>query len=251
MTDNNGLQGVAKNPTDGLTDNAAQDVDERNRLVRSVIQQPTDVLRDIAILAIGWAMHELEVMGRRHQGPVDFLSWAYGFRIIGLADGKYGHGMMMRATDDGPQMFDTSTYSLVSQLRKHAENGADQIDNEQPQGDVESTMLNISNLFIAKDESTGTYLVACPTVRLTRGEIDGPLPSISESDILARDFATRSAAWDYVVEKFPGTRRPSEPLSNEEQKCGLFVSLGAKTLWALSADTLQSHKGRRPKQRAN
>jgi hypothetical protein len=153
MTDDNSLQVVAKNPTDGLSKSAAQEaflvneeadacdgqgmkpnsdftqklttiIGERNRLVRSVIQQPTDVLRDIAILAIGWAMHELQIMERRHQGPHDILSWVYGFRIIGLADGEYGHGMMVRATDDGPQMFDTSTCSLVSQLRKYAENGA-------------------------------------------------------------------------------------------------------------------------------
>jgi len=98
----------------------------QNRLVRSVIQQPTDVLRDIGILAIGWAMHELQVMKRQPEGPLDILSWAYGFRIIGLADGQCGQGMMIRTTDDGPQMFDTSTCSLVSQLRDYAENGAGQ-----------------------------------------------------------------------------------------------------------------------------
>lgn len=99
---------------------------ERNRLLRSVVQQPTDVLRDIAILAIGWAAHELEVaVAEHHHAPFDFVSWVYGYRIFGLGVGEYGTGMMARMTDDGPQMFDTSTCTLVGQLRKYAENEAE------------------------------------------------------------------------------------------------------------------------------
>ena len=90
--------------------------EERNRLVRSVMQQPTEVLRDIATLAIGWVMHELEVEEHQHR-PLDFVSWGYRYRIIGLADGEYGSGMMVSRTDKGPQMFDTSTCTLVNQLR--------------------------------------------------------------------------------------------------------------------------------------
>jgi hypothetical protein len=37
---------------------------------------------------------------------------------------------------------------------------------------------------------------------------DGNGFGIDDSDIIARGFATRPAAWDYAVEKFPGIPRP-------------------------------------------
>ena len=102
---------------------------ERNRLLRSVTQQPTEVLRDIASLAIGWAMHELEVRfagAKNDQTPFDFVAWLYCYRIVGLADGNYGTGMMASVTDGVPQRFDTSTCTLVAQLREEAQIGAGQ-----------------------------------------------------------------------------------------------------------------------------
>lgn len=101
-------------------------IDERNRLIRSVMQQPTEVLRDLAILAIGWAMRELVVMEKQHQAPSDQISWTYSFRIIGLADGQYGNGLMVQQTEDGPRVFDTSTCALVAQLHEQAGIGVKQ-----------------------------------------------------------------------------------------------------------------------------
>ena len=115
------LMSKCADPSTPVDDNKLSEIiDERNRLVRSVMQQPTEVLRDIATLAVGWVMHELEVMERQHQAPSDQLSLVYGLRIIGLADGEYGNGFMVRTSENGQQMFDSSTSALVAQLHEHA-----------------------------------------------------------------------------------------------------------------------------------
>jgi hypothetical protein len=108
-------------PSTPVDDNKLSEIiKKRNRLVRSVMHQPTELLRDIATLAVGWVMHELEVMERQHQAPSDQLSLVYSLRIIGLADGQYGNGFMVRTSENGPQMFDSSTSALVAQLHEHA-----------------------------------------------------------------------------------------------------------------------------------
>jgi hypothetical protein len=100
--------------------NLSEIIDERNRLVRSVMEQPIQVVRDLATLAVGWVMRELQLMEKQHRAPFDQLSWVYAFRIIGLADGQYGNGFMVRTNEDGSQTFDTSTFALVAQLHEQA-----------------------------------------------------------------------------------------------------------------------------------
>jgi|GEM_PF-4974143 len=104
----------------------AEIIDERNRLVRSVMKQPNEVLQDMAILAVGWAMQELAVPRLQQEYHPDLLSGIYRLRVIGLADGDYGDGIMVEAGDDGPKMFDTSACTLLAHLRKYAQIGARQ-----------------------------------------------------------------------------------------------------------------------------
>lgn len=130
---NEGPQEVANVVTqENDVDKMAEIIEERNRLVNAVTQQPSEVLRDIAILAVGLAMHNVEMIGEmleKRQVPSDSditTSLIYGLRIVGLADGEYGHGVMMRVSNAGSQLFDTSTCSLATQLCESAEKEVDE-----------------------------------------------------------------------------------------------------------------------------
>jgi hypothetical protein len=73
---------------------------------------------------------------------------------------------------------------------------------ENPSTAEYETLKNTSNLFVA-EHADGTYAVVFP-----KTDTRGVTVYVDESDIIARGFPTRSAAWDYVVERFPGIPRP-------------------------------------------
>jgi hypothetical protein len=79
--------------------------------------------------------------------------------------------------------------------------------NDNPSTTEYEALKNASDLFVGQDVTNGTYAVVFPKVRQNMQQ-DGNGFGIDDSDILARGFATRSAAWDYAAEKFPGIPRP-------------------------------------------
>ena len=87
---------------------------ERNQMVASVDKLPERVVRDLAVLAVGLVYAQLI----NEQSP---LHHVLALRIMQLAGGEYGFGMMLR-TDGGsePAMMDTSAVGLLADLRNKA-----------------------------------------------------------------------------------------------------------------------------------
>ena len=95
-----------------MTDLIEQLKQERARLIRSVMEQPVEVLQDIAVLAVASVMHEMINRRLEEQGK-SLPAIPYELRILQLAEGEYGIGLAI--TQDGMGL--TSTQALVESLR--------------------------------------------------------------------------------------------------------------------------------------